>query len=890
VFTVQYISVFAKTKSMKDITNLIKKVQDEDSRNVRGRSNQTKEILKGLDDNVKELAGAGFITKDVDNLTNYNTKTEEAAIYATKQQLGGYYTKEQTDQMLAALGGGSYVVSYDGTSAPTIANIPAGVTVTYDGNTYTGTLAASASTKDNIYLVGQDMYITSYDGTDYSWIFAGTTELDLSNYATEAKISQLEAEVGDIPEMEYGNINSSGTEVASTSYSRTKTYLEAPFGFKVASGMIVGNIAKYTKSGDTYTFVSAQSVSNKQQVYISNTSFYYRFVVNHNGQTPASAQEVFLSFNPKSFIKRDDVLRDDEFAVRNILPNLPVSEIAVSPGTTTTGLMPRNSITGEISANTSTYHSELIEIDNNKTYFVKTKIYEQYDAGVAYYKGNVVSIENFCGIDNAFVGDGVTAEQSTKEALLSIPASAKYFIVFTRNTSEWIIKARTQAKTASTDDLSGKVDKIPGKGLSTNDFSNEDKNKLDSLEPGGVPEQVVEQAVNDYVEEHSAGFVPQIKGVNVLPTYEYKLMPSVLSEITPGTGWSGDLENGYTHTSGNTDPLVFPLSSITNGKKVLISFNATGVTSESTDLLVSHGDSYGIKTYNGGSSFVAGFVQDGTDLKITPASNYSGTITNLKARVIDFDNGTETLSVTQNSVYNLRNALVAGFWNIVVGVGDGTMGKAQDVTRTIAIGDHALYDILFGNRNVAIGTFAMAFVKDGENNVSIGADTIYPILHANNCVAIGKATLTGKDATDCVAIGLGAMGSWNNTWERERCVAIGRGAGPAIISECTHIGYRAGANVSGVKNTSVGFNALGIGNRSTIDIIGTKLTCIGYNASVANDETAKAAENSTAIGANATITKSNQVVIGDANVTEFVFGGKKIVFNNDNTISWETVS
>lgn len=33
--------------------------------------------------------------------------------------------------------------------------------------------------------------------------------------------------------------------------------------------------------------------------------------------------------------------------------------------------------------------------------------------------------------------------------------------------------------------LSGKVDKVEGKGLSTNDFTNEDKQKLDSLTPGG---------------------------------------------------------------------------------------------------------------------------------------------------------------------------------------------------------------------------------------------------------------------------------------------------------------------------------------------------------------------------------------------------------------------
>ena len=183
---------------MKDINSLINKIQDQDSRNVRGGSGTTKKVLEKIVENLEQLNEAGFVTKDVDDLENYNTKAQEAEIYATKQQLGGYYTKEQTDAMLATLGNGSYVVAWDGSSEPVVANIPAGVTVTYDGTDYTGTLDASASTKENIYLVGQDMYITSVNDSTYSWLAAGTTELDLSGYATDAELSQLEAKVTDL--------------------------------------------------------------------------------------------------------------------------------------------------------------------------------------------------------------------------------------------------------------------------------------------------------------------------------------------------------------------------------------------------------------------------------------------------------------------------------------------------------------------------------------------------------------------------------------------------------------------------------------------------------------------------------------------------------------------
>ena len=80
------------------------------------------------------------------------------------------------------------VVAWDGSSAPTVANIPYGVEVEYDGTTYTGSLAASSSTRNKIYLVGNEddgtklQYITSFDGTDYSWTLLGSTDLDLSDY------------------------------------------------------------------------------------------------------------------------------------------------------------------------------------------------------------------------------------------------------------------------------------------------------------------------------------------------------------------------------------------------------------------------------------------------------------------------------------------------------------------------------------------------------------------------------------------------------------------------------------------------------------------------------------------------------------------------------------
>ena len=109
---------------------------------------------------------------------------------------------------VTALNDAEYIVAWDGTSTPVVANIPAGVTVTYNTTTYTGTLAASASTAGNIYLVknssNYDMYVSTASGSSYSWVGIGSTALDLSGYATTAQLNQLDLEVHNLSGKYYG--------------------------------------------------------------------------------------------------------------------------------------------------------------------------------------------------------------------------------------------------------------------------------------------------------------------------------------------------------------------------------------------------------------------------------------------------------------------------------------------------------------------------------------------------------------------------------------------------------------------------------------------------------------------------------------------------------------
>ena len=137
-----------------------------------------------------------FITNETDDLVNYYKKSET-------------YTKAQTDAAIEAevetVTKSTYESAWDGASVPVPANIPAGVSVTYNATTYTGTLAASESTLNKIYLVSTgttdeyNRYITSRSGEQgsytYSWVSIGTTTIELSDYATKTELNQLGQEV-----------------------------------------------------------------------------------------------------------------------------------------------------------------------------------------------------------------------------------------------------------------------------------------------------------------------------------------------------------------------------------------------------------------------------------------------------------------------------------------------------------------------------------------------------------------------------------------------------------------------------------------------------------------------------------------------------------------------
>lgn len=97
-------------------------------------------------------------------------------------------------------GGVSYVVSWDGSDTPVASQIPAGVTVTYNGTTYTGTMDANNATPGAFYLIksgtdvdemdAYDEYVPVGSDGNKTWEKIGDTQISLENVVTSVSLNK----------------------------------------------------------------------------------------------------------------------------------------------------------------------------------------------------------------------------------------------------------------------------------------------------------------------------------------------------------------------------------------------------------------------------------------------------------------------------------------------------------------------------------------------------------------------------------------------------------------------------------------------------------------------------------------------------------------------------
>lgn len=172
-------------------------------------------------------------------------------------------------------GGVSYNVAWDGTAAPTVGNIPAGVTVTYNGTEYTGTLAANNATPGAFYLVKSATAVDSKDvydeyvpvGSEGSkvWEKIGDTQIDLADIVKNVSLAkQTDTVVGTDATFNTSNVASSVTPTTKKLATTTITGVSGSTTPSVVQGRTSQTTADGTGTASTTNtdWLKGVSVSN----------------------------------------------------------------------------------------------------------------------------------------------------------------------------------------------------------------------------------------------------------------------------------------------------------------------------------------------------------------------------------------------------------------------------------------------------------------------------------------------------------------------------------------------------------------------------------------------------------------------------------------------------
>ncbi|MCX6202870.1 MAG: DUF1566 domain-containing protein [Bacteroidetes bacterium] len=194
--------------------------------------------------------------------------------------------------------------------------------------------------------------------------------------------------------------------------------------------------------------------------------------------------------------------------------------------------------------------------------------------------------------------------------------------------------------------------------------------------------------------------------------------------------------------------------------------------------------------------------------------------------------------------------------------------------QNMALGYSALNKNTTGGFNTATGFYSLYSNVDGSRNSAFGRESLLSNTAGNFNTAIGEGTLrTNTTGSGNTSVGEGAL-HYNTTGLNNTAVGVSsmyasNGDGNAAFGRQTLL-----SNTSGNENTAIGSMALRantIGDYNTAlgsaslrsNTTGTSNTAVGYGALMDNT----IYSNSTGIGNNAQVTGSNQIQLGNTDIT-----------------------
>ena len=256
------------------------------------------------------------------------------------------------------------------------------------------------------------------------------------------------------------------------------------------------------------------------------------------------------------------------------------------------------------------------------------------------------------------------------------------------------------------------------------------------------------------------------------------------------------------------------------------------------------GDTAGMKMINGTAGLATAWATLYAENLTPSATNYAFGIN--YAGNFNIINAATTSGVIEGRINNVMvsslkstglevTGAISATGALTVGSLDIGHGANGDTTST-AIGTDALDANVLATtalRNTAVGQDALGALNDNaaDDNVAVGAYCGDGILAGTDNVAMGSYALSSAAASNNTAIGRSALEAFTGS----NATAVGSGAADAATSatNLTAVGYNAlGTCTEGAGNTAVGSSALGllVGTGTSAGTGGDNNTALGYAA------------------------------------------------------------
>lgn len=214
--------------------------------------------------------------------------------------------------------------------------------------------------------------------------------------------------------------------------------------------------------------------------------------------------------------------------------------------------------------------------------------------------------------------------------------------------------------------------------------------------------------------------------------------------------------------------------------------------------------------------------------------------------------GKDNVSLGMNTLY----ANTTGSFNVAAG--NGSLYSNTTGSQNTAFGHNALNSGETNNNNTAFG-FSALFNNTGANNSAMGSQALYSNTSGVQNTAMGYQALN-KNVKGAANSAFGSQALYLNT-SGENNTAFGCASLNQNTTGLCNTAIGSGAmffNIDNSYTTAIGFNALHSSSGGVYN------TAIGYNAGKSE---VSVFNNSTAIGSEAYFTGSNQVRIGNSEVT-----------------------